>query len=78
MQVAINQFNDFHRLIYDLKLDSFYNVKALLNGKDVMNLGVPKGPAVKKVLDSILEWQMENPNGTREECELYVKNNVIS
>lgn len=43
-----------------------------------MNLGVPKGPEVKKVLDLILEWQMENPSGSKEDCEIYVKTNIIN
>lgn len=33
-----------------------------------MSLGVKKGPGMKDVMDSVRNWMILHPHGTKEEC----------
>lgn len=37
-------------------------------------LGISPGPAVKGILDQVIEWQLENPGLGVEECNVWLKN----
>lgn len=39
-----------------------------------MKMGIPKGKNIKIFLDKILEWQMENPIGSKTDCQNYIEN----
>ena len=36
-------------------------------------LGISPGPAVKGILDQVIEWQLENPGLGVEECNVWLK-----
>jgi len=36
-------------------------------------LGISPGPAVKGILDRVIEWQLENPGLVAEECNVWLK-----
>lgn len=36
-------------------------------------LGISPGPAVKGILDRVIEWQLENPGLVVEECSVWLK-----
>ena len=37
------------------------------------NLGISPGPAIKGILDRVIEWQLENPGLDVEECNAWLK-----
>ncbi|KAI4352890.1 hypothetical protein L6164_007098 [Bauhinia variegata] len=55
--------------ILELGLEKVWDVKQLINGKDVMNaLQLKGGPLVKQSLEKAMAWQLAHPSGTAEEC----------
>jgi poly(A) polymerase len=44
-----------------------------INGNDLMQMGVPQGPLVGKILSAVTDAWFENPNITREQAILIVK-----
>ncbi|KAJ1424920.1 Poly A polymerase, head domain [Sesbania bispinosa] len=62
-------FNTVENSIIRLDLEKVWDIKQLINGKDVMNaLQLKGGPLVKEWLDKAMAWQLANPSGTAEEC----------
>jgi tRNA nucleotidyltransferase/poly(A) polymerase len=51
--------------------------KPLLDGKQVMAaVGMKQGgPALGKLMDKVVDWQLGNPKGTKDECEAWLKAN---
>jgi tRNA nucleotidyltransferase/poly(A) polymerase len=51
--------------------------KPLMDGKQVMAAVEMKqgGPALGKLMDKIVDWQLANPNGSKDECEAWLKAN---
>jgi len=49
--------------------------KPLMDGKQVMVVvGMTQGgPALGKLMDKIVDWQLKNPNGSKDECEAWLK-----
>ncbi|KEH43581.1 putative CCA tRNA nucleotidyltransferase [Medicago truncatula] len=62
-------FNAVENSITKLGLEKVWDVKPLINGKDVMKvLQLKGGPLVKEWLDKTMAWQLANPSGTAEKC----------
>ncbi|XP_061366581.1 tRNA nucleotidyltransferase cca2-like isoform X1 [Gastrolobium bilobum] len=62
-------FNTVENSIIKLGLEKVWDLKQLINGKDVMNaLQLKGGPLVKEWLDKAMAWQLAHPSGTTEEC----------
>lgn len=62
-------FNAVENSITKLGLEKVWEVKPLINGKDIMNvLQLKGGPLVKEWLDKTMAWQLAYPSGTAEEC----------
>lgn len=85
-QVSAFNKDDLHRrkekymgvesLITDLGLEGVWDTmkEPLLNGHDIMRvLQIPQGPLVRQWKDRVLKWQLAHPQGTKEECEEWVK-----
>ncbi|RGB37748.1 hypothetical protein C1646_651771 [Rhizophagus diaphanus] len=70
-----NKYTKFIERIYELKLENAYREKPLLNGKDIQKLlKIKPGPNFRDILNSIMEWQLEYPNSSKEECQEFIKN----
>ncbi|CAB4428694.1 unnamed protein product [Rhizophagus irregularis] len=70
-----NKYTKFIERIYELKLENAYREKPLLNGKDIQKLlNIKPGPNFRDILNSIMEWQLEYPNSSKEECQEFIKN----
>ncbi|CAI8604255.1 unnamed protein product [Vicia faba] len=55
--------------ITKLGLEKVWDVKPLINGKDIMSvLQLKGGPIVKEWLDKTMAWQLAYPSGSAEEC----------
>ncbi|KAJ2157428.1 CCA tRNA nucleotidyltransferase, mitochondrial [Coemansia sp. RSA 552] len=50
-----------------------FGFKHIVNGKAVAKLlGIKPGPALKGILDQVMCWQLQYPQGSREECEEFI------
>ena len=49
------------------------NVRPALDGNDVIRLGVPRGPAVGRVLKRLRDWKLDNLSATRADEEAWVR-----
>ncbi|KAK1428524.1 hypothetical protein QVD17_17359 [Tagetes erecta] len=63
-------FREFEQEILRLGLDKVWEIKPLINGKDIMKLlELGKGgPVVSEWQRKLLQWQLAYPSGTVEEC----------
>ena len=58
----------------DLNLHGCWNVKPLLNGKDIISfLKLEKGPQVGIYSQEIVSWMLQYPEGSLEECKQHLK-----
>ncbi|KAJ2684463.1 CCA tRNA nucleotidyltransferase, mitochondrial [Coemansia spiralis] len=54
-----------------------YAMKHIVDGKTAARiLGIKPGPALKGVLDRVMDWQLDHPLGTRGECEAFIKETI--
>nr|GMD75764.1 putative CCA tRNA nucleotidyltransferase 2 [Ipomoea batatas] len=68
-------FKTIENDILNLGLESVWEAKPLVNGKEIMNILQIKtgGPIVKEWQQKLLEWQLAHPSGTAEECTDWMK-----
>ena len=73
MKMNIKKCCQIYEFIYNEKLDKAYEIKPLINGKDLAKLiGVKTGPSFKTYIDNLIDWQLENPNGTIDDYKVYL------
>ncbi|KAJ1666449.1 CCA tRNA nucleotidyltransferase, mitochondrial [Coemansia sp. RSA 1813] len=64
--------------VIEYGLAEAYSYKHIVDGKSAARiLGIKPGPAIKKVLDMVMVWQLHNPDGSQQECEAFIAD-VIS
>ena len=61
-----------------LYLDELRNVRPILDGNDLIALGVPEGPRVGELLNALLDARLDGLVSTREEEETYVERSLYS
>ncbi|CAA2942564.1 CCA tRNA nucleotidyltransferase 2 [Olea europaea subsp. europaea] len=63
-------FKGIEKAILELGLEKVWEMKPLVNGKDIMNVLEIKsgGPVVKEWQQKLLEWQLAHPSGSTDEC----------
>ncbi|KAJ4485537.1 hypothetical protein J3R30DRAFT_3283391 [Lentinula aciculospora] len=67
-------YNDFARRVEELGLTTAVDAKPLLDGREVVSLlGAKAGPWTGTVLALVVRWQLEHPEGSKEECSLWLK-----
>ncbi|KAJ1645191.1 CCA tRNA nucleotidyltransferase, mitochondrial [Coemansia erecta] len=58
-------------------LQEAYALKHIVDGKQAAKiLGIRPGPIIRDALDSIMKWQLQNPAGTLDDCEEFIKNEI--
>jgi len=68
-------FNSLVNRIFTEKLEMAYLFKPLVDGRQVAKLlSVPQGPAIRPILESVMEWQMDHPEESKENCIFYLQN----
>ncbi|KAJ2726780.1 CCA tRNA nucleotidyltransferase, mitochondrial [Coemansia sp. Benny D115] len=68
-----NRYAGYADRILAENLQEAYLLKHLVDGKVAASvLGIRPGPAIKGVLEQIMEWQLGNPKGTQEQCKEYI------
>ena len=72
---ALQTARDFYRAVRAEGLDGCWRNRPLINGAEIMaQLGVPKGPEVSTYIQEQIQWMLLNPNGSKDECELHLRN----
>lgn len=63
-------FNRIEKAILELGLEKVWEMKPLVNGRDIMSVLQIKsgGPVVKEWQQKLLEWQLAHPSVSAEEC----------
>ncbi|XP_010477526.1 PREDICTED: putative CCA tRNA nucleotidyltransferase 2 [Camelina sativa] len=60
--------------IHELGLDNIWDVKPLVNGREIMQIAELKGGSlIREWQQKLLTWQLANPNGTSEECKDWMR-----
>ncbi|CAG8488975.1 10206_t:CDS:10 [Ambispora leptoticha] len=71
---GIQRYNNLIKRINELGLQECYSLKHIIDGKSIIDLlKIKPGPQLKEYLQSVIEWQFEHPDGTKKECEQYIK-----
>ncbi|RIB08911.1 tRNA nucleotidyltransferase [Gigaspora rosea] len=71
----IEKYNKLVDLIIDLELQNCFNDKPIINGKEIACLlSLKQGIIIGEIQKSVIEWQLENPGGSKGQCEEYIKN----
>ncbi|OIT30577.1 PREDICTED: putative CCA tRNA nucleotidyltransferase 2 [Nicotiana attenuata] len=68
-------FKSVENAVGALGLEKVWEMKPLVNGKEIMNILQIKsgGPVVREWQQKLLEWQLAHPSGTAEECLDWMK-----
>lgn len=64
------------RRVVEAELDGLWTRKPLLNGLELIQLGVPKGPILTQYTQKQLDWISLFPRGTAEECAAYLRDEL--
>ncbi|KIJ68763.1 hypothetical protein HYDPIDRAFT_82132 [Hydnomerulius pinastri MD-312] len=76
---CIERYNAFTSRVEELGLDSLVDAKPLLNGKEVVEVtGNKPGPWTAAVLAKIVEWQLDNPEGSKDACLSWLREEINS
>jgi len=75
---CITNVVDGYRKLVDivdaLGLDGVWSLKPLMKGKELADrLGLPNGPAIGKMMEEQVKWQLQHPCGTAEECASHLE-----
>ncbi|RDX56319.1 hypothetical protein OH76DRAFT_1414683 [Lentinus brumalis] len=69
----ISAYNKFVARVEELDLPAVVDAKPILDGREVVKmLGASPGPWTGQVLARVVEWQLEHPEGTKQECEAWL------
>ena len=64
---------DLYKFIEDEKMENIYEMKPLMNGKDLAELlGIKPGKGFSTKVEELIDWQLENPNGTADDYRDYI------
>ncbi|KAI8983356.1 hypothetical protein BD414DRAFT_515839 [Trametes punicea] len=71
----IAAYNRFASRIEELRLPDAVDAKPILDGREVVKVlgAASPGPWTGQVLARVVEWQLEHPDGTKEECEAWLR-----
>ncbi|OSD05776.1 hypothetical protein PYCCODRAFT_1443155 [Trametes coccinea BRFM310] len=70
----IAAYNKLASRIEELNLPPAVDAKPILDGREVVEvLNASPGPWTGQVLTRVVEWQLEHPEGTKEECEAWLQ-----
>ncbi|KAF9040369.1 hypothetical protein BDZ89DRAFT_1060461 [Hymenopellis radicata] len=69
----IQCYSVFVARVEELNMVNVVDAKPLLDGREVVNLlNAKPGPWTGRVLNQVLEWQFENPDGTKDACSQWL------
>ncbi|KAF5207987.1 Polynucleotide adenylyltransferase family protein, partial [Thalictrum thalictroides] len=68
-------YKKIENAILELGLDNVWEMKPLVNGKEIMSILKLKtgGPKVREWQEKSLEWQLAHPSASAEECQDWMR-----
>ncbi|KAJ2455849.1 CCA tRNA nucleotidyltransferase, mitochondrial [Coemansia sp. RSA 2336] len=73
MEEVERTYGGLVQVIVEHGLQEAFREKHIVNGKEAAELlGCRPGPMIKQVLDAVMDWQLANPQGTKEECRRFI------
>ncbi|TBU26378.1 hypothetical protein BD311DRAFT_762796 [Dichomitus squalens] len=70
----VHAYNKLAARVEELGLQAAVDAKPILDGKEVVKLlGATPGQWTGQVLARVVEWQLEHPEGTKQECEAWLR-----
>ena len=73
-QNEYDQIDHLYKFIHQEKMENIYELKPLMNGKELANLlGVKPGKGFNLKVEELIDWQLENPDGTADDYRDYIK-----
>lgn len=78
IQGVIHKYESLYSTIDSLDLSQVHLMKPLLDGNQLVKyLQRKPGPWMKPAMDNVLVWQLDHPQGTKEECIEFIKSNTV-
>lgn len=69
-----DQYEFFHKYIFEQNLQNCHDLRPLINGKEMASsLGLKGGPWLGEINNRAIFWQLDNPNGTKEQLLDFIK-----
>ncbi|CAG8507787.1 5647_t:CDS:10, partial [Dentiscutata heterogama] len=66
----IEKYNKLVDFIIELNLQNCFNEKPIINGKEIACLlNIKQGVIIGEIQKSVIDWQLENPGGSKKQCE---------
>jgi tRNA nucleotidyltransferase/poly(A) polymerase len=59
--------------VLSLKLEKAWQIRPLINGKELIAMLNAKGPVIGKATGEMINWQLAHPEGSVEECKLWLE-----
>ncbi|EJU00882.1 hypothetical protein DACRYDRAFT_108237 [Dacryopinax primogenitus] len=76
---VLRAYELFLARLEELGLPAAIEEKPRLDGKEISStLNIRPGPAIGPILNSVVAWQLEFPEGTKEECRAWLREQVES
>ncbi|KAJ1949790.1 CCA tRNA nucleotidyltransferase, mitochondrial [Linderina macrospora] len=73
---VIERFGAYVSMAVSQGVVEAFKEKHIVDGKGAAKLlGIKPGPAIKGILEQVMEWQLEFPEGTKQECEKFLMEN---
>ena len=73
----INKYMKIFEFIKNEKLENIENIKPLIDGKQIKQIfNIKNGKDIKKIIDILIQKQINNPEITKEECISLIKNQI--
>ncbi|KAG8937264.1 CCA tRNA nucleotidyltransferase, mitochondrial [Tulasnella sp. 418] len=73
----LQMYNDFTEMVETLELESSIYEQPRLNGNEISGLlGLKPGPWMSRVISDIVSWQLDHPLGSKEECQVWLRQEV--
>lgn len=72
-----NSYSSLVKTIIEKNLMNAHEIKPLIDGKTLVNsTGIKPGPWISKATQQVIVWQLDNPEGTPEECLTFIKESL--
>lgn len=76
---VVQTCENFFRFVQEENLDCCWELQPLVNGKDIMqSLNLKGGPIVGQLTEEQWMWMLQNPQGSKRECEAFLKQKYSS
>lgn len=73
LQKFVHYISKVEEAVLSLKLEKAWQIRPLINGKELISILNAKGPVIGKATTEMINWQLAHPEGSSEECRLWLE-----